>query len=160
MIDARTVRSLFDYDAHTGNLIRKTAPTYKNKVGDIAGYVAPDGYRCVKIRCVRYKVHRLVWLHVYGNWPRHEIDHINGNPTDNRIENLRDVSHQTNVQNLRESTSSSSTGLLGVGPHGDRWRARIQINGKHVSLGRFKTKEEARAAYLSAKRQLHAGCTI
>jgi hypothetical protein len=161
MVNAALVRTLFRYDQATGDLIRLTAPTYKNKVGDIAGCVnVATGYRTVKIRCVGYPAHRLVWLHVHGVWPAHEIDHINGNKLDNRIENLRDVPHQVNVQNLRESTSSSSTGILGVGPHGDRWRARILLNGRTKYLGRFKTKEQAMAAYVAAKRELHFGCTL
>lgn len=160
-VDVETVQALFSYDALTGDLIRKTAPTYKNKIGDIAGSICKaSGYRIVKIKGVGYPAHRLVWLLVYGKWPDHEIDHINGDKADNRLCNLRDVPHQVNVQNLRASTSSSSSGILGVGPHGDRWRARILIEGKKISLGRFKTKEEARIAYINAKRALHAGCTI
>lgn len=161
MLDAAIVRNLFSYDEQTGHLIRKTAPTYKNKVGEVAGYVCKtNGYRVIKVSCLRYTAHRLVWLHVHGVWPTHEIDHINGDKTDNRLSNLRDVTHQVNVQNLRASTSSSSTGMLGVGPHGDRWRARILHEGKTRYLGRYKTKELAQEAYVKAKREIHEGCTL
>lgn len=160
MIDASLVRTLFSYDPESGQLIRRTAPTYKNKVGDVAGHVAKNGYRVIKIKGLNYLAHRLVWLFTYGDLPIGEIDHINGDKADNRLMNLRDVPHQVNVQNLRASTSSSSTGVLGVGPHGTNWRARITVDGKLRTLGTFPDKALAEAAYISAKRSLHNGCTI
>lgn len=155
------LRTLFAYDERTGDLVRLTAPTYKNHVGQIAGSVCKhSGYRVVKIKSRRYPVHRIVWALVHGCWPQHEIDHINGIKTDNRIANLRDVPHQVNVQNLRSKTSSSSTGMLGVGPKGSKWRARITVNGVPRTLGTFTSQDDAQAAYVEAKRSLHVGCTI
>ncbi len=160
MLTQAVVHKLFEYDAATGDLINRTSRHYKVSAGSVAGCISAGGYRAIKIKQKRYTAHRLVWLYVHGVWPTHEIDHLNGNPADNRIENLRDVPHQLNVQNLRAPTSSSSTGLLGVGPKGNKWRARIGVNGIPRTIGTYSTKDEALAAYINAKRELHAGCTI
>lgn len=107
--------------------------------------------------------HRLVWLHLYGEWPEHGIDHINGRRSDNTAANLRSVPQSENVQNQRKARrDNKSTGLLGVSrPSGrSKYRAQIMAQGRNRYLGYFDTPEEAHAAYLAAKRQLHPGCTI
>lgn len=102
-------------------------------------------------------------MYVTGEWPEINVDHRDGDPSNNRFSNLRDVAQQVNVQNVRKGTKRNlSSGLLGVSFHArDRlWRARIYKDGKDIVLGYFKTPEAAHAAYLSAKRDIHAGCTI
>ena len=91
-----------------------------------------------------------------------EIDHINGNRTDNRIANLRAVTRGGNMQNQRRAHASNTSGLLGVyyKPKNKKWAAQIQANKKRMNLGLFKTAEEAHTAYLKAKRELHDTCTI
>ncbi len=160
MLTQAIVQKLFEYNAATGDLINRTSRHYKITAGSVAGYIGDGGYRAIKIKQRRYTAHRLVWLYVHGVWPTHEIDHLNGNPADNRIQNLRDVPHQVNVQNRRASARNSTTGILGVGPSGNRWRARIRLDGIPRTLGSYATKNEAEAAYINAKRELHAGCTI
>jgi hypothetical protein len=105
-------------------------------------------------------VHRLAWMYVYGKWPRNDIDHINGNPLDNRIENLRDVTELGNNQNLRRPKKGNISGFLGVAPNHSRWLAKITVSGKQIYLGTYNTPEEAHQAYLAAKRVLHSTCTI
>lgn len=104
--------------------------------------------------------HRLAWVFVHGVLPTREIDHINGNPSDNRICNLRDVSRQVNGQNLSKPFAGNRTGILGVSQRRGRYCSAIKANGKSIFLGDFNTAEEARDAYLRAKRRYHQGCTI
>lgn len=150
----------FSYDHYTGKLTNRI-DRHLAKAGDESGFVCRrHGYRFVKFNGERIAAHRLIWLIVHAHLPRFEIDHINGIKHDNRLENLRDVPHQINVQNLRGCISSSSTGLLGVGPKGRKWRARITVNKVVQHLGTFETKEQAIEAYITAKRYVHTGCTI
>lgn len=95
--------------------------------------------------------------------PSGHIDHIDGNPSNNAISNLRDGSCQENVQNIKSAKrSNKSSKLLGVSYHArDKlWRARIMVGRKNICIGYFKDKFTAHAAYIKEKRLLHAGCTI
>lgn len=102
-----------------------------------------------------YYLHRLAWLYVYGVWPV-EIDHIDGNKANNKLSNLRDVSHAQNMQNMSKKSKAAS-GLKGAYFHPDckMWQAKIRYQNKTKSLGYFKTPEEANAMYLQAKSNLH-----
>ena len=82
--------------------------------GQIAGWLNKTGYRLVEIDGVSHLVHRLIWLFVHGEFPSDILDHINGVRTDNRIVNLRIVSHSENNQNRWSVPSFSSSGLMGV----------------------------------------------
>lgn len=109
-----------------------------------------------------YRAARLAWFYVHGAWPKHHIDHINGNRLDNRIANLRDIPRQANNQNIHRSFKTNKTGFLGVDldKRSNRYRASIRHNGSNRTLGRFDTPEEAHEVYLNAKRLLHEGCTL
>lgn len=149
-----------NYNPETGIFVR-IAEGRGRKFGTFAGCPHPEtGHVSIAIAGKEYKAHRLAWLYVYGSLPDMVVDHINGNPLDNRICNLRQVSQQENTQNQRKAKSNSLSGLLGVNSKPERHRARICVDGKNVHLGYFKTKEEAHQAYLVAKRKLHKGCTI
>lgn len=130
-------------------------------VGKRAGTDDGKGYTIIKVDQVIYPAHVLVWLHAKGEWPQHEIDHINGEHSDNRIENLRDVTRGVNAQNIRRPQSGKPSALpLGVSPSRGLFVAQIRIAGRQTNLGRFATPETAHAAYLAAKRAHHPGCTI
>lgn len=109
-----------------------------------------------------YLLHRLVYLYIHGYMPVDNIDHINGDKTDNRIENLRVVSKTGNQQNMRKAYTTNKSGLLGAfySKKHKNWFSRICVNGKRKWLGCFKTSEEAHQAYVTAKRNLHPTCTI
>ncbi|TES59213.1 HNH endonuclease [Pseudomonas syringae pv. tomato] len=98
-----------------------------------------------------YKAHRVVWLICKGYWPE-ELDHINGNRTDNRIENLREVTRQENLRN-QKIRSNNTSGVMGVGwdKCNRRWTARIRYEGKNKCIGYFKTFDEAAAARKAAE---------
>jgi hypothetical protein len=106
------------------------------------------------------QVHRLAFLYVTGSWPSGFVDHINGNPLDNRFCNLRDVPKAINCQNLRRALSNNKCGLLGASPRHGKWAATIMSKGVRIHIGTFNTPEEAHAAYVSKKRELHPGCTL
>lgn len=154
------VRELLDYNPQTGDFVRKVS-RMSNKIGTSPGHRRNGGYHVIFLANKLHLAHRLAWLHFYGSWPKNNIDHINGNGLDNRIENLRDATYQENGQNIRRAkTSNKSCGVLGVSPHQGKWAARITVEGKTKRLGCYDTIEEAYEAYLQAKRKLHVGCTI
>ena len=156
-LTAEQVRRVLSYDPDSGTFGRVN-PNDKRPVGTALA----KGYIRVGVLGKRVMAHRLAWLLVHGAWPDDQIDHINGNPADNRIGNLRCVPGAINNQNLRRAyASNKSSGLLGVvQAERGKWRAVIQVNGKKHRLGRFATPEQAHEKYLEAKRQLHAGNTL
>lgn len=99
--------------------------------------------------------HRVAWKLVTGKYPEATIDHINGNPKDNRWCNLRDVSQRTNCRNISKPRKHSSTGVLGVSPRGGKYRAQITVDGVSVYLGLFPDTGTAKAAYDAAKAKYH-----
>lgn len=132
--------------------------------GSIAGTRTRKGYIRIHFSGKLYAAHRLAWFYVHGDWPRQQIDHINGNRADNRIANLRDVSARVNSQNRKRANANNSNGLLGVSKRsGGRRGFAAQIrnpDGTMNYLGRFDTAEAAHVAYLTAKASLHEGSTV
>jgi hypothetical protein len=127
-----------------------------------AGCTRSDKYVTIKVDAKRYLAHRLAWLYVHGEWPSRHLDHIDGDPSNNRIANLRDVSRSINMQNQLRARGDSLTGLLGVCKDTRKpwFYARITVHGKQINLGCFRTADAAHEAYLTAKRRLHEGCTL
>jgi hypothetical protein len=158
-LTAARLRELMHYDPATGVFTSNTRRGIADKGSPIRGMIS-NGYSRIGIAGIRYAAHRLAWLYVHGEWPKQDIDHINGDKLDNRISNLRDVSTRTNTENRRTAMSNNKSKLLGVRKMGKKWAAHIGTNGRTRYLGSFLTPEEAHAAYLVAKRELHAGCTI
>lgn len=146
------LRDVLNYDPLTG-IFRWRRAGSRHTAGKVAGHVdAVDGYRRIYVDVRLYKAHRLAWFYVYGRWPEGQIDHINRVKDDNRVNNLREANHSQNRQNSGdEATRRSSSGLLGAYRNRDRWVS--QISG--IYLGMFDTPEEAHAAYIAAKRELH-----
>lgn len=144
------LKEYLEYNPATGHLTKRV------------GYVHPSGHRYVMVDNEVYSEHRLVWFYNHGKWPEHDIDHINGDPSDNRIENLRDVPAAINMQNERKPRKNNTSGFLGVHfkKKLQKYGAGITVRRKRVHLGYFDTPQEAYAAYVTAKRKLHEGCTI
>lgn len=155
------LREWFSYDPQSGRLIWRKRSGNKATAGVVAGNKQSNGYRYIQFQGKSYREHRLVWAICKGESAVGDLDHVNGVRDDNRIENLRDIGRSGNAQNERRARKSNkSTGILGVYKAGDKFRAIITANGRRVDLGRFDTAEHAQDAYLTAKRSLHAGCTI
>jgi hypothetical protein len=111
--------------------------------------VERDGHMKGTIDGVYYKSHRVIWKMVHGEEPN-TIDHINGNPADNRLVNLRSVFGSDNLKN-KSAYSNNTTGFRGVHKVGDRWIARASKDGIEIHLGTFLTKQEAYAARQAAE---------
>ena len=152
MLHESTLRTFIFYDLATGDFFwRKNH--YRAKMGQLAGFRRKDGYLLITINQQTYRAHRLAWLYVYGEHPKGEIDHINGDPSDNRIVNLRVATRSQNTANIRKKCNSGNK-LKGVTPARDgvRYKAQIRINGKNTYLGTYSNEEEAHAAYMLAAR--------
>ena len=108
-------------------------------------------YKHTSIFKKSYRMHRLAWLYVYGEWPD-QIDHINGNGIDNRILNLRSVTNRENHRNVKLRTDNKS-GVNGVNKckQTKKWKVRINIYGKEKWIGRFDSFEEAKKARKAAE---------
>jgi hypothetical protein len=147
------INELLTYDHDTGVFRWKVSRRRGVPDGCVAGSTDSYGYRQICIDGRKRLAHRVAWALATGSWPADEIDHINGVRADNRLINLREATRQINVQNRRGAKGTTPT------PYG-RHIAKIRVDGKELYLGVFPTPEEARAAYITAKRQLHPGCTI
>lgn len=160
-LTAARLRELFHYDPLSGTFVRlRSVPgasaacgTASQRAGAAVGLSArKDGYIGIVVDGRRYMAHRLAWLYVFGEWPRQEIDHVDGQRANNAIANLRDVSRTQNNQNRQRARCDSGSGMLGAFPDGrGRFRASIKINGKATGLGRYDTASEASAAYWRAR---------
>ena len=109
------------------------------------GTPTEEGYKRGKIDALRYWSHRVVFALETGNWPEHHIDHIDGDPTNNRPANLRDVPEVVNFKNQKRRSSNSS-GVMGVSWRANRSRWIVRINaadGKRVFVGMFREFAEA-----------------
>ena len=164
--DPETLRSILNYDPITGSLTWKmrpaamfTAQRYANAWNakwdgrPALSHVNPEGYLHGSIFGRLYRAHRVAYALHHGRWPEHDVDHINGVKSDNRIENLRDVTNAQNHRNRRLS-KRNTTGASGVFFCQKKgvWRAQIRIDGgRKKSLGHHATLEAAVAARRSAE---------
>ena len=115
--------------------------------GTEAGNMMQNGYRKLKFFGKQYLTHRMAWFLHHGRWPAGDIDHIDGNPSNNKLSNLRDVTHCVNIQNRKSATVKNKTGFLGVVKRKNKFAAHVHRNGKQIYLGLFETAELAHQAY-------------
>lgn len=140
----RAVKDALSYDPDTGILRWRIARGKCRAAGDIAGSYYRNGRLMIKLHGKRFSAYRIAWAIAYGAWPSGQIDHINRNTGDNRLANLRDVTHSVNQRNRRLRQNNSS-GVAGVSRHGSYWRA--DINGKYVGCSKhFHVAVEIRRA--------------
>jgi len=143
----------FYYRPETGEVIWKVRPENNSHdkrcntthAGKPLSYKTDGGYIRVNLHGSVYYAHRIAWLLYTGRWPRYEIDHINGDRSDNRIENLREVNSSGNSKNLGMRYDNSS-GYNGVYKHPswkDKWVTYLKMNGKNTYLGGFNSAEAA-----------------
>lgn len=150
-IEVDYIRTCLEYDKSSGRLAWLTRPIShfatqascdawnKKYAGTTAGneWTTSSGcnkYRSVSICGTNFREHRVIWALVYGYWPKEQIDHIDGNGTNNSLENLREATAQINCMNLAKF-KNNTTGICGVWRKGNRWRASISKAGKRHDLG-------------------------
>lgn len=162
-----TIKKLLDYDPSTGLFTWRERPredyrferSWKHFNRRFAGKAAlkntdTDGYRCGHILDTTFRAHRVAWAIHYGDWPDGQIDHINGDRTDNRIENLRCVSQSENKHNCK-LYSNNKSGIPGVRfiDSQNRWLAKITVNREIIQLGSFVDFDAAEEARRLAEKQ-------
>jgi hypothetical protein len=134
---------------------------YKGSViGTPVGWLQKNGYLRISIKGKFYQAHRLVWLFHKKELPLYDIDHINGNKSDNRIENLRDINHKLNTQNISKPKKNNALGILGVTKVKNKFASNIWLNGKQKYLGKFDDIELAELVYQEAKIKYHVGYVL
>lgn len=165
MIEIETLKEFVAYDPISGKFYWKhrDARWFKGK-GNADYWNRTYAFQeCMKtkdaqgynIGCLQGKnvyAHRIAWAITHGDWPEDYIDHINGIRNDNRLENLRQVTHKENGRN-QGTTARNTSGKTGVywDKRGKRWGARIRFDGKHIHLGQYDVFAEAVAARKAAE---------
>lgn len=140
MLTQALVRELFDYDPETGHLMSR-------RLGRRVGSVNGQGRRFITALGSKVSEHRVIWLWMTGRWPS-EVDHINGDPADNRWANLREATRAQNLAN-RKSYGKHLKGVSRA-PGRDFYNASIRVLGTRLHLGSFRTEQEAHDAYWTA----------
>lgn len=160
--EIEALKHLISYDPNSGVFAWVKRPRIVSADG-MPGRTDKSGYRQIQIMGKAHAAHRLAFVLMLGRPPSQVVDHINGDPADNRWSNLRECSTSINAQNRRNARiDNQSSGLLGAHWEASRgkWKSQIRTNGRVKHLGYFQTPQEAHAAYVEAKRRLHPGCTI
>lgn len=146
-LDFSMVDNLFNYDKDTGLLRWKNA-FHTKKIGTLAGSINKKGYVTINIKWQQFSAARIAWVLSYGSIPTDkQIDHINRNPSDNRLSNLRLVTGSENCINRRTILGDET-------PRGwtlNKKTGKYQAQRKGRYLGLFDTPAEAHIAYLEAK---------
>lgn len=159
--------NFFSYDSKTGFLTwnRRDYSCYENAgmcdrwnnfyAGQRAGTLTCHGYLTVKIFGKIRRVHRIIWLIENGSWPEYIIDHVNGDRSDNRIENLRSTDSLGNMRN-RKTNKNTSSGFRGVyfNKREKKWRSHIKNCGNNIHIGYFDSFEEAVNARIISEKEL------
>lgn len=149
------LKELLDYNPETGAFTRRMSRRGA-AAGSVAGSVHNRGYVQITVDGANHLAHRLAWLYVYGVWPTQDTDHINRVRNDNRIANLRDVSHRENMLNtgVRSDNTSGVIGVCWVAARG-KWHSCIGVFGRTRHLGRFADFNDAVAARRAAEVEVY-----
>lgn len=157
MPDIDFLREKFALDADRGVLIRRQ--TYHGfKSGEVVGYLRPCGYRWVKLKGKSYAAHRIIYFMATGEDPGLlMVDHINGEPDDNRLSNLRPADMKQNGRHRANNLRTNTSGHRGVwqSPKTGRWHVAVRVDGKSLQKV-LPTKEDA-VEMAAALRSQHYG---
>ena len=174
-LTTQVMRELLTYNSETGHLywryrgveyFNESAKRSRKWIADAwnkkhAGKQAlisdkDNGYKSGRVFGRNVLAHRVAWAIQYGEWPEGDIDHINGDKTDNRLRNLRQATRSQNLMN-RGAAPSNTSGVKGVcwDKRRGKWSAKIKVGGKTHNLGRFDAIDDAANAYKAASLKLH-----
>ena len=147
------LNELFEY--RDGNFYWKKRTSNRINIGDKAGTLCDRGYIRVFVNGKGYKLHRLIFLMRYGYLPK-IIDHIDGNTSNNKVENLREATQSQNLCNTK-IRSDNSSGIKNVCWHKykKQWYVQVQINGKAKSFGCYQDIELAELVAIMAREKYH-----
>ena len=153
MITQELCNQLFNYC--DGELFWKINAANNVKIGYKAGFANTFNYRIVGINGKNYKIHRIVFLMHYGYLPR-ILDHIDGNRSNNKIENLREANFIQNAQNAKIQKNNKS-GFKGVSwdKNNNKWRVCVSIDGKQKHIKFFDDLELADLVAQEARNKYH-----
>jgi hypothetical protein len=153
ILTQQKLKELFDYK--DGFLYWKQRVANCIQIGQIAGCLDTNGYYKIRINKKMYGTHRIIFAWHHGFFPK-QIDHIDRNPANNKIENLREASPAENMWNVAKNIRNTS-GFRNVIYRKERktWTCRFKINGKHICKGSFKTAEEASLFAEKLRKELH-----
>ena len=164
-----TLRELLRYEPGTGKLYWKERPrecfssdrtwkAWNTRYADQRAFTSAEdrGYLRGAVFGTLFLAHRVAWAIAHGCWPEQDIDHINGDPSDNRLMNLREATRVENTRN-RGKQRNNTSGYKGVGFHkaSRKWRSYIVTSAGQKDLGLFNSPEEAHAAYVAAANKYH-----
>ena len=143
---------IFICDPVKGSLTWKVSFNSRIIKGASAGCTRPDGYRVVGIKGKSYLVHRVIYAMCNGRWPEKFLDHVDGNPGNNSITNLREVDAKGNARNVKLTSDNTST-IKGVNMHtcANKWQVRIGDGSKTKYLGLYDDFFEACCVRKSAE---------
>jgi len=155
MISRQRLTELLNYDPETGVFTHKTTRGSRAYPGSVAGRINSWGYRQIGVDGRYHMAHRLAWLYMYDEWPDKQIDHINGDPDDNRLANLRLVTQKQNMENqkLHANNSSGHRGVAWNKSNG-KWVAYVNHFGKRLYLGTFSEISDAASTVKRVRDQL------
>lgn len=156
ILTAERLRELLQYCPETGVFLWKIRRGGPAVAGSVAGGTDSKGYRQIRLDMRLHLAHRLAWLYVYDKFPEDHLDHIDRNPKNNAIANLRECTHAENHQNegVRSNSSSGVTGVSFI-KASSKWLAYINKDGRRHRIGLFDSLDGAVAARLNAKEELH-----
>lgn len=139
--------AVLKYDSDTGIFTWNKDIGKRIKKGSIAGCINSQGYVQITIAKKAYLAHRLAWFYSFKEWPEEQIDHINRNRHDNRLDNLRDVTQSINIHNADTSSKLAVSGYKNVRKRAEnRYQAIVEVYGKYVSIGFFSSGDAASIA--------------
>ena len=155
-LDLGYLREILKYDPETGSFTWLRSLSNRAPAGVLAGVIAKNGYRYIRIHKRSYLAHRLAWFFVHGAWPADQIDHIDCVRSNNALSNLREANMSNNGANgLLRSTNTSGYKGVSWDARKRKWVAGVKKNYKRHVLGLFDDPYEAHLVYVAGATRLH-----
>lgn len=153
MITQKELKNLMTLDQETGEFTWLKRMGGTATTGSAVGSYDAKGYKTTSIYGKHYKIHRLIWLYIFGIWPAGVLDHIDGNKSNNCLSNLRDTNQMINGTNRTKLNKNNTSGYMGVYRDKKKWNAEIIYLGEKFRLGSYNTPEEANEALIAFREE-------